>query len=81
VTSGIIVCYSTCWSCKFGHHNLEPHVWWDEDDVWEEHPEYTKPLPEGQCACNCAVAIEYEKEMEDEAVESYEHGELPDESV
>lgn len=59
----VIVCYVTCWSCKFGHHNLEPHPWWGPDDV--EYNEYAglEP-PEGDCTCNCAGAIELEKEQE-----------------
>jgi hypothetical protein len=61
----MIICYSTCWGCKFGHHNLEPHVWWDSDDEWEGHPEYTPPLPDGQCGCNCEAVIDLEKEYDE----------------
>lgn len=48
----IIICYKTCWSCKFGFCNPEPHPWWDMDDV--EHAESMGyDPPEGDCACPC----------------------------
>lgn len=56
-----IVCYRTCWGCKFDMHADGPHPWWDHDDV-EYAEEAGKPLPEGDCACYCN-----EKESNDEA--------------
>lgn len=52
---GTIVCYSTCWSCKFGHCYDPPqaHPWWDQEDV-EYAEQAGKPAPEGNCACPCA---------------------------
>ena len=61
---GVIICYATCWDCKMGYHNPEPHVWWDVEDL-EFSPERCKPLPEGACACNCVAAIENEEEYDE----------------
>lgn len=77
MAAGVIVCYSTCWGCKFGQHNLEPHVWWSSEDQECGNTAACKPLPEGRCGCNCEEAIEMEKEWEREAVESVRHGSVP----
>lgn len=69
VAEGIVICYATCWSCKFGHCNPEPHVWWDGEDQ-EYNPDSCKPLPEGKCGCNCEAMIAMDKEQEREAVGS-----------
>lgn len=54
-SAGVIVCYSTCWSCKFGHRYDPPqrHPWWDAEDV-EAAAAVGSPAPEGDCACPCA---------------------------
>lgn len=50
----IIVCYHTCWGCKFGQCYDEPteHPWWDQDDV-DYNASENRPAPEGNCACSC----------------------------
>lgn len=60
----LIICYATCWDCKFDHHNPEPHPWWDADDAEYNEQTGLEP-PEGDCACPCA---EYLKEDDNEAV-------------
>jgi hypothetical protein len=50
----IIICYATCWSCKFGecYETPTPHPWWDQDDV-EYSEAVGNPAPTGNCACSC----------------------------
>ena len=53
-TGRVIVCYSTCWACKFDQHHEPPapHPWWDSEDV--EHAKATgQTEPTGNCACHC----------------------------
>lgn len=55
----IIICYATCWPCKFDqcYEPPQPHPWRSSEDV--EHAEATgQPAPEGDCACPCARAAE-----------------------
>lgn len=54
--NGLIICYSTCWSCKFDCHFDPPqwHSWADEDDI-----EYAKTTGQAdpsmqKCGCSCA---------------------------
>lgn len=55
-TLNVVVCYSTCWACKFGHHFDPPqaHGWADGDEI-----DYALanglPEPQGSCACPCAA--------------------------
>ncbi|MGW4075934.1 hypothetical protein ACWELB_20890 [Streptomyces asiaticus] len=54
-TRPAIVCYATCWFCKFGqcYEPSAPHPWWDSEDV--EHAEAVgQPAPAGNCTCPCA---------------------------
>jgi hypothetical protein len=55
----VIICYATCWSCKFGDcfKVPTPHPWWDSEDV-EGCEEAGIPLPEGDCACSCGRVTE-----------------------
>lgn len=55
----IIVCYSTCWACKFGHcyETPTPHPWWDQEDV-EGAEAAGVPVPTGDCACPCGRVAE-----------------------
>jgi hypothetical protein len=50
-----IVCYSTCWSCKFGQcfEPPQPHPWADSEDI-EAAEAARQPAPTGNCACSCA---------------------------
>lgn len=54
-----IVCYSTCWSCKFGncYDVPTPHPWWDQEDV-EYAESVGNPAPEGNCGCRCGKEVE-----------------------
>ncbi|PAX84688.1 hypothetical protein CLM85_06385 [Streptomyces albidoflavus] len=51
----VIICYATCWGCKFGNCYDPPqqHPWWDGDDVDAAEAAGDAP-PEGDCACPCA---------------------------
>ena len=61
----VIVCYVTCWGCKFDDHPEKPHPWWDMDDV--ESAEYHgSPHPTGGCNCYCNPT-KLEKEEEENA--------------
>lgn len=53
---GIIICYSKCWSCKFGDHFEPPewHSWADEDDI--EHAKETGQADPSTSKCACACA-------------------------
>jgi hypothetical protein len=65
----IIICPTTCWGCKFGYCNPEPHPWWDQDDV-DFAKESGRSLPTGYCGCYCSrIAVKelIEKEENDEA--------------
>lgn len=49
-----VICYATCWSCKFGYCYEPPqaHTWGDSDD-FEAAKADGRPEP-GLCACPCA---------------------------
>ena len=49
-----IICYATCWSCKFGYCYDEPtpHPWFGSEDE-EGREEAGLPPLEGDCACLC----------------------------
>jgi hypothetical protein len=66
MSNGLIVCYVTCWGCKFDDHNLEPHPWWGPDDV-ENAELLGRPAPSGDCTCNCLEVMALEKEWEYQA--------------
>lgn len=53
--TGVIVCFETCWSCKFGecYEPAAEHPWWDAEDV-DYAKEAGNPAPTGNCACPCA---------------------------
>lgn len=70
-----IVCYRTCWSCKFDDHPEKPHPWYDMDDVDSAEWHGTEP-PTGGCNCYCNPGG-LEKEENDEAVGPDGHGSLP----
>ena len=51
---GVIICYATCWACKFGDCYDPPkeHSWGDVDDFeWAAAKGYPEP---GICNCPCA---------------------------
>jgi hypothetical protein len=51
----VIVCYATCWPCKFDRHQEppKPHPWYGPDDI-EDAEATGAPAPTGNCACSCA---------------------------
>jgi len=51
----VIICYATCWACKFGQCYEPPqaHIWADSEEI-EAAQEAGQPAPEGLCACPCA---------------------------
>ncbi len=51
--TGIIICPTTCWDCKFDYHNPEPHPWWDGEDMYYAI-QTGQPLPSGHCGCYCS---------------------------
>jgi len=55
----VIICYVTCWSCKFGFCNPDPHPWWGPDDV-EHNEAMGYGPPEGNCTCPCKEYLEEE---------------------
>jgi hypothetical protein len=55
---GGIVCYETCWACKFDNCYDEPtwHTWADQDDIeYALDQGHTDPSTQ-RCACDCAKA-------------------------
>ena len=67
--TGIIICPTTCWGCKFDMHNEEPHPWWDDEDVWYAEKSGTE-LPTGYCGCYCSRnAVKALKEEEENAAQ------------
>jgi hypothetical protein len=77
-TPGIIICPTTCWGCKFGYCNPEPHPWWDEEDVYYAK-EAGSDLPTGYCGCYCSrnavKALKEEEESEDRTASGHEASE------
>jgi hypothetical protein len=49
----IIICPTTCWSCKFDYHDDQPHPWWDDEDVYFAE-QAGEELPTGYCGCYCS---------------------------
>lgn len=56
VGPGYVICYATCWACKFDQCYDPPtwHTWADDEDI--EHARKTgQPDPsDTRCACRCA---------------------------
>lgn len=53
---GIVVCYATCWACKFDQCYETPtwHSWADLDDIeWARETGQSDPSDQ-RCACKCA---------------------------
>jgi hypothetical protein len=50
-----IICYATCWACKFGQCYDPPqeHTWVDSEDIEDARAAGDEP-PNGRCACPCA---------------------------
>ena len=52
----IIICPTTCWSCKFGQcdddPDPQPHPWWDMEDIECNEAAGLEP-PTGYCGCWC----------------------------
>lgn len=50
----VIICYATCWNCKFDHHQTppKPHPWYGPDDIEDAAERGIEP-PTGNCACSC----------------------------
>lgn len=54
----IIVCYTTCWACKFDQHDSAWHPWADFEDI--EHAKLTgqEDPSDQKCGCYCCAEAE-----------------------
>jgi hypothetical protein len=51
--SGIVVCYTKCWSCQFGEHTKAWHTWADEEDVAHAKATGQADPTQQRCGCYC----------------------------